>query len=93
MRTRQPLWQWRSNEPTKPLLLEQTRAADLVSPPMLPWEVGSPLDVPEWTQGLRVKRSLLPSGRVANAIVLRPDLAVPPGTEGRSQGCRRDGHQ
>jgi predicted nucleic acid-binding protein len=31
------------NEPTKPVLLEQTRDADLVSAPTLPWEVGSSL--------------------------------------------------
>jgi predicted nucleic acid-binding protein len=31
------------NEPTKPLLLERTRDADLVSVPTLPWEVGNSL--------------------------------------------------
>ena len=31
------------NEPSKPKLLEQTRGAELVSAPTLPWEVGNSL--------------------------------------------------
>ncbi len=31
------------NEPSKPRLLEQTRGADIISAPTLPWEVGNSL--------------------------------------------------
>ena len=31
------------NEPTKPVLLERTQGAELLSPPSLPWEIGNAL--------------------------------------------------